>query len=119
MPGTGCTTSGSTTSSPSCGRSCEHACSHPLDRQDTHMLLQGKRVIVTGGASGIGRATVLACAREGASVVSLSTAAPERSRVRALMAEVEALGAGRMTHLQVDVSDKDAVDRGFDEAAAW
>jgi NAD(P)-dependent dehydrogenase (short-subunit alcohol dehydrogenase family) len=83
------------------------------------MLLKDKRVIVTGGASGIGRATVLACAREGASVVSLSTAAPERSRVRALMAEVEALGAGRMTHLQVDVSDKDAVDRGFDEAAAW
>jgi NAD(P)-dependent dehydrogenase (short-subunit alcohol dehydrogenase family) len=83
------------------------------------MLLKDKRVIVTGGASGIGRATVVACAREGANVVSLSTAAPERSRVRALMAEVEAMGAGRLTHLQVDVSDKAAVDRGFDEAAAW
>jgi NAD(P)-dependent dehydrogenase (short-subunit alcohol dehydrogenase family) len=35
------------------------------------MLLAGKRIIVTGGASGIGAATVRAYAREGASVVSL------------------------------------------------
>lgn len=35
------------------------------------MLLKGKRIIVTGGASGIGAATVRAYAREGARVASL------------------------------------------------
>ena len=33
------------------------------------MLLDGKRILVTGSTSGIGRATALACAAEGASVV--------------------------------------------------
>ena len=33
------------------------------------MRLKGKRVVITGGTSGIGRAAVVACAREGASVV--------------------------------------------------
>jgi 3-oxoacyl-[acyl-carrier protein] reductase len=83
------------------------------------MLLQGKRVIVTGGVTGIGRATVLACAREGASVVSFSTAAPDRNRVKKTLDEVERMGAGKATHLQVDISDKDAVDRAFDEAVEW
>jgi NAD(P)-dependent dehydrogenase (short-subunit alcohol dehydrogenase family) len=32
-------------------------------------LLDGKCIVITGGASGIGRAAALACAREGASVV--------------------------------------------------
>jgi NAD(P)-dependent dehydrogenase (short-subunit alcohol dehydrogenase family) len=31
--------------------------------------LEGKRIVITGGASGIGRSAALACAREGASVV--------------------------------------------------
>ena len=83
------------------------------------MLLQGKRVIVTGGVTGIGRATVLACAREGASVVSFSTAAPDRNRVVRLLDEVEAMGAGRARHLQVDISDQARVDAAVDEAADW
>jgi NAD(P)-dependent dehydrogenase (short-subunit alcohol dehydrogenase family) len=83
------------------------------------MLLEGKRIIVTGGVTGIGLATTLACAREGASVVTFSTAAPDRNRVKKAADMVERMGAGRTTHIQVDISDKDAVDRAFAEAADW
>lgn len=83
------------------------------------MLLQGKRVIVTGGVTGIGRATVLACAREGAAVVSFSTATPDKRRVQSLADEIGAMGAGRYAHQQVDISDRAQVDRGFAEAVEW
>jgi 3-oxoacyl-[acyl-carrier protein] reductase len=83
------------------------------------MLLKGKRIIVTGGVTGIGRATVLACAQAGADVVSFSTATPDRNRVKRTIEEAEASGAGRASHLQVDVSDKERVDAAFEEAVAW
>jgi len=83
------------------------------------MILKGKRIIVTGGVTGIGRATVLACAREGADVVSFSRAAPDRRRVATLAEQVGELEAGRYSHLKVDISDKHAVDSAFAEAAAW
>jgi NAD(P)-dependent dehydrogenase (short-subunit alcohol dehydrogenase family) len=35
--------------------------------------LEGKRIVITGGASGIGRSAALACARDGASVVIADT----------------------------------------------
>ena len=83
------------------------------------MILQGKRVIVTGGATGIGRATVLACARAGADVVSLSRAGPDRRRVVALAEQIEASHAGRFNHYQVDISDQSAVNDVFAQATAW
>jgi 3-oxoacyl-[acyl-carrier protein] reductase len=67
------------------------------------MILEGKRIIVTGGVTGIGRATTLACAREGASVVSLSTAAPDRHRVTRIAEQIADGGTGRYMHLQVDM----------------
>jgi NAD(P)-dependent dehydrogenase (short-subunit alcohol dehydrogenase family) len=45
--------------------------------------LRGKVAVVTGAARGIGQATAIACAREGADVIGLDICAPvdPRSRV--------------------------------------
>lgn len=83
------------------------------------MILAGKRIIVTGGVTGIGRATTLACAREGASVVSLSTAAPDRHRVTRIAEQIADGGTGRYMHLQADMGDRAAVDAAFAEATEW
>lgn len=83
------------------------------------MILESKRIIVTGGVTGIGRATTLACAREGASVVSLSTAAPDRHRVTRIAEQIADGGTGRYMHLQVDMGDRAAVDTAFAEATDW
>ncbi len=83
------------------------------------MILEGKRIIVTGGVTGIGRATTLACACEGASVVSLSTAAPDRHRVTRIAEQIADGGTGRYMHLQVDMGVRAAVDNAFAEATEW
>jgi NAD(P)-dependent dehydrogenase (short-subunit alcohol dehydrogenase family) len=74
--------------------------------------LRGKTALVTGAASGIGRATALACARRGARVVicDLNDAGLNEtaSRIRQLGCEVVA-------H-RVDVADAGAM-RAFAEAA--
>ncbi len=68
--------------------------------------LEGKTALVTGGSRGIGRATCLALAREGARVavnyVSNAQAA------RATVADIEALG-GEAMMVEADVSDPDSV----------
>jgi NAD(P)-dependent dehydrogenase (short-subunit alcohol dehydrogenase family) len=71
------------------------------------MRLADKVAIVTGSASGIGRATALALAREGASVVvaDLDKGGAEET-VKAIEA---APGSARATACAVDVSDEDQV----------
>jgi len=68
-------------------------------------MLEGKVVLVTGGSTGIGRATALILAREGARVViaDLQDAEGERS-----VAQVAAVG-GHAEYHHVDVADYDAV----------
>ena len=70
------------------------------------MQLDGKRAIVTGGASGIGAATVRAYAREGASVVSLDIDDPGGTAV----VEAASAGApGKLVYQHCDISDRTSV----------
>ena len=70
----------------------------------------GKRVLVTGATSGIGRATALAFARAGAAVVI-------SGRDAARAAEVVAAAEGALTFLTADLTDPAAVTALVDSAA--
>ena len=75
--------------------------------------LKGKHAIVTGGSRGIGRATVLALARQG---VRVSTCYVRDSEdVGALAEELEQLGADKLI-LRCDVTDTVQVDRLVEQA---
>jgi NAD(P)-dependent dehydrogenase (short-subunit alcohol dehydrogenase family) len=68
------------------------------------MKLQGKRAVITGAASGIGRAAALAFAAEGASIVLCDVA----RGVHDVAAEVSNAG-GSAVAVMVDVSDEQQV----------
>lgn len=67
--------------------------------------LEGKSVLVTGGASGIGRATALAFAREGARVAVADMLEDAAQRT---VAEIKAMG-GEALAIGCDVTDDGAV----------
>jgi NAD(P)-dependent dehydrogenase (short-subunit alcohol dehydrogenase family) len=69
------------------------------------MRLQGRRCLVTGGASGIGRATARAFAREGARVAILDV---DRDGAARLAGELEGALA-----LHADVADEAAMEEAF------
>jgi len=71
--------------------------------------LEGKTAVVTGAGKGIGRASALALAREGAHVVITSRT---KADLDSLAAEIEALGTGaRALVVPADVSKEADVER--------
>lgn len=76
------------------------------------MRMQGKSVIVTGGASGIGLASVERCLEEGASVVIADL---EESGGAQRAAALDGQHAGRCLFQVCDVTATDQVDRLFEE----
>jgi all-trans-retinol dehydrogenase (NAD+) len=69
--------------------------------------IAGKRVLVTGGASGMGRRVALECARRGADVVLWDI---DGQRLAAVKAEVEAAGGSARADV-CSVADREAVYR--------
>ena len=76
------------------------------------MLLSGRRAVVTGGANGIGAATVRAFAREGARVASLDV---DDARGEAVAREA----GDAVRYLHCDCRSRDAVTAAFADAVAW
>ncbi|WP_437650849.1 SDR family NAD(P)-dependent oxidoreductase [Sorangium sp. So ce362] len=72
------------------------------------LLLEGKRVVVTGASRGLGRAIALACAREGAAGVGIGYR-ERASEAADVAAAVEAARGGRALALGFDVADEAAV----------
>ncbi|RZQ63927.1 SDR family oxidoreductase [Amycolatopsis suaedae] len=84
------------------------------DRARRGERLRGRTVLITGASSGIGRASALAVARRGATVVLVARRAEELARVRD---EIVAQGGKAACH-PCDLTDGDAVDALVKEVLA-
>ena len=81
------------------------------------MGLKGKIVFVTGASAGIGAATAMAFAAEGA---RLLLAARRADKLAAVAARARERGATDVHFFELDVRDRDAVERGVEGLpAAW
>ncbi|SDT49394.1 NAD(P)-dependent dehydrogenase, short-chain alcohol dehydrogenase family [Paenibacillaceae bacterium GAS479] len=80
-----------------------------MKQKDTVKLLEGKVAIVTGGGSGIGRATALEFARHGAKVGFLDRTPDDAEKVKAAIER----DGGEAWVTSTDVSDAKAVEAGI------
>lgn len=77
------------------------------------MQLEGKKIIVTGGGSGIAAGTVKGYVKEGAQVVFCDVNDEGGAKVEA---EANALGAGKATYIHCDISKQENVKEFFAKA---
>lgn len=77
--------------------------------------LSGKTAIITGGSSGIGRATALTLAAAGAAVV---IQARRKDRLESVAREIEGR-AGKVLAVVGDAGEAADIDRLLDDALAW
>lgn len=75
--------------------------------RESHRMLGGKCIVVTGASSGIGRATAEVVAKHGANVV----VAARRAELCADVVDGIVDSGGSATYIQTDVTDRDDVDR--------
>lgn len=76
--------------------------------------LSGRRILVTGGGRGIGRAVALALAAEGADLALVSRSLPD---LEVAAKEVRALGRTAVV-ATMDVTDPDSVERATEQVVA-
>ena len=77
------------------------------------LQLTGKRALICGGSSGLGRAVASALVAEGAHVALLSRSA---AKLEAAAAEMNAAGPGRAVWVIADLADHDALLNAVDAA---
>lgn len=68
--------------------------------------LEGKRILITGASSGIGRAIAVTASRLGAEIIAVARG---EERLQALMTELGP--AGEHSYIAADVTDQDALER--------
>lgn len=78
-------------------------------RAAEHTALAGKRILVTGGTTGIGRATVHLLIGEGAQVLTFGR---DPAALETMLADAPA-GPGRVTGLTADVSKREDIEAVF------
>ena len=78
------------------------------------MELQGKRIIVTGSARGMGAATLRSYVKAGADVIGMDIADDAGAKVAS---EAGKQGPGTAAYLHADISDQESIDSAFAEAA--
>ena len=71
--------------------------------------LKGKTVLITGGATGIGRATALAFAKEGSRLALVDIAKPDFVGRDAVRRDRASGSARRLVTFVVDATDADAI----------